>query len=155
METNRMTPPPILDGRSRRDQDHLQLLAVFHFIVAGFAVAGIGFLLLHDAFMNAIFANPAMWKDQPNGSPAEFFRAIIGVFKWCYVVMTVFGVAIGTANVMSGIWLRKQKNRMFSLVVSGLNCLQVPFGTVLGVFTIIVLMHDSVHAQYESATNRD
>lgn len=104
-----MTPPPILDGRSRRDQDHLQLLAVFHFIVAGFAVAGIGFLLLHDAFMNAIFANPAMWKDQPNGSPAEFFRAIIGVFKWCYVVMTVFGVAIGTANVMSGIWLRKQK----------------------------------------------
>lgn len=131
------------------------MLAVFHFIVAGFAVAGIGFLLLHYAFMNAIFANPATWKDQPNGPPAEFFRAIIGVFKWCYVVMTVFRCRHRHRERDVRNLVAQTKNRMFCLVVAGLNCLQVPFGTVLGIFTIIGLMPDSGRAQYESATNRD
>ncbi len=35
---------------------------------------------------------------------------------------------------------------MFSIVVAGLDCFQIPFGTALGVFTIIVLSRKlSVH----------
>jgi hypothetical protein len=37
---------------------------------------------------------------------------------------------------------------MFSLVIAGLNCIQIPFGTALGVFTIIVLLRDSVREAY-------
>ncbi|MCX6922874.1 MAG: hypothetical protein NT154_06635 [Verrucomicrobia bacterium] len=37
---------------------------------------------------------------------------------------------------------------MFSLMIGGLNCLQIPFGSALGVFTIIVLSRDSVRDLY-------
>ena len=36
----------------------------------------------------------------------------------------------------------------FSLVIAALCCLNMPLGTVLGVFTFIVLTRDSVKAQY-------
>lgn len=35
-----------------------------------------------------------------------------------------------------------------------LNCLQIPFGTILGVFTILVMSRNSVRAAYER-TNQD
>ena len=56
-------------------------------------------------------------------------------------------VAAGAAvNLYSGLFLRKQTHRTFSLVVAGLDCLLIPWGTVLGVFTIVVLTRDSVIA---------
>ena len=55
--------------------------------------------------------------------------------------------AIG--NLLSGLYLRARKYRMFSIIVAALNCLQIPFGTVLGVFTIVVLVRESVRELYE------
>jgi hypothetical protein len=37
---------------------------------------------------------------------------------------------------------------MFSIVVAGVNCLQIPFGTALGVFTMMVLLRDTVRQSY-------
>lgn len=42
------------------------------------------------------------------------------------------------------------KRKRATLIVSGLNCLQIPFGTVLGVFTLVVLLRDSVREAYEA-----
>jgi len=39
---------------------------------------------------------------------------------------------------------------MFSLIIAGINCVQFPFGTVLGVFTFVVLLRDSVRELYEA-----
>ena len=36
------------------------------------------------------------------------------------------------------------RHRTFSRVVAGLNCLHIPLGTVLGIFTSIVLGRESV-----------
>ena len=52
------------------------------------------------------------------------------------------------ANMLSGVFLRQRKCRVFSLVVAGLDCLQIPFGTALGVFDFIVLLRDSVRQSY-------
>jgi len=54
--------------------------------------------------------------------------------------------------VLSGFFLLKKRNRGFSLIIGGLNCLQIPFGTALGVFTIIVLSRDSVRQMYSGQT---
>jgi hypothetical protein len=51
-------------------------------------------------------------------------------------------------NVLSGLFLWQKKNRLFSLIIGGLNCLQIPFGTALGVFTFLVLSRDSVRQLY-------
>ena len=55
-------------------------------------------------------------------------------------------------NVLSGLFLLKKRNRLFSLIIGGLNCLQIPFGTALGVFTLLVLSRDSVRHLYSGGT---
>ena len=37
---------------------------------------------------------------------------------------------------------------MFSQIMAGVNCLSIPFGLLLGVFTLIVLARPSVKALY-------
>jgi len=44
----------------------------------------------------------------------------------------------------TGRFLAKRKHYLFCLVMAGIESIFMPFGTVLAVFTIIVLMRDSV-----------
>ena len=139
--------PPFPGEQRKPDADHLNLLAIFHFVGAGLALFGILFLLLHFAIMHAVFANPKIWADQKNGPPpAEFFA----IFQWLYLFAGVWLFTSLSLNVLSGLFLRARKHRTFSFAVAGLNCLHMPFGTVLGVFTIIVLNRDSVRELYET-----
>ena len=144
-------PPSIRDPR-KTDADHLKLLAVFHYVVAGFAFLGIGFLLLHYTMMNHIMFNPRMWENQKGGPPPQEFFAF---FKWFYLIFGALLILGSVCNLLSGLWINARRNRMFSLVVAGINCFQVPLGTALGVFTIIVLMRDSVRDLYEARQGDD
>ncbi len=129
------------------DASHLKLLAIFHFVFAGLTLLGLGFLFLHWWFMHAIMENPEMWKNQQGGPPPKEF---IALFKWVYLFFGTGIVLTGVANTISGWSLMARRNRTFSLVVAGLNCMAFPFGTALGVFTFIVLLRDSVRELYEA-----
>ena len=52
---------------------------------------------------------------------------------------------------LAGWWLAKRKHYWFCFVVACLACAFSPLGTVLGVFTIIVLLRPSVKALFEGA----
>lgn len=139
--------PPVFRDQRKIDADHLNLLSIFHFVGAGLAVLGILFLLAHYTMLHFVFANPKMWENQKGGPPpVEFFAA----FKWFYVVFGFWFFCSGVLNIMSGLFLRARKCRTFSVVVASLNCLHMPLGTTLGVFTIIVLMRDSVRELYDN-----
>jgi hypothetical protein len=139
--------PPLMRDQRKADADHLRLLAIFHFVGAGLAVLGIGFLALHYLFLHSILDNPEMWKNQKGAvpPPKEFFA----MFKWFYVFFGAWLVVSGVLNVLSGIFIGRRKFRTFSLVVAVINCIHIPFGTVLGVFTIVVLLRASVRELYE------
>jgi Na+-driven multidrug efflux pump len=142
-----MNEPPILCRDQRKvDADHLNLLAIFHFVGAGLALLGILFLLAHFEIFHAVFENPKMWENQKQGPPPAGFFAI---FKWFYLVMGLWFLGSAILNVISGLCLRARKQRTFSMVVAGINCVHLPLGTVLGVFTMIVLLRDSVRQAYE------
>jgi len=135
------------------DRQHLQLLCIFHFVVAGLAVLGMAFLFLHYMMFSTFFMNPQFWQNGQHGhqappfNPQDFFK----VFIWFYIFMGFCLLLAAVGNVISGLFLRKQKNRVFSIVIAALDCLQVPFGTVLGVFTIVVLLRPSVIELYENS----
>lgn len=131
------------------DAGHLKLLAVFHFVLAGLAVVGLGFLFLHWFFMHAIIGNPEMMRNAKGGPPPEAFFAI---FKWFYLFMGACIVTMGVANLISGWCILKRRARMFSLVVAGIDCMGFPFGTALGVFTLVVLLRESVAEVYAAAS---
>ena len=146
---NELPPlPPIPRDQRKIDSDHLNLLAIFHFVGAGLGLLGLLFLLLHFTMMHMVFTNPEMWKNSKQGPPPVVF---FDIFKWFYLVFGIWFVGSGVLNLISGFFLRARKHRNFSLVVAGITCLHIPLGTVLGVFTIIVLMRDSVRELYEIA----
>ncbi len=146
-------PPPALANQSpeavaqqqRRDAEHVKLLAIFHFVFGGLALAGVGFLCIHYTILHTVFSNPGMWKNQRDAMPP---KAFLDVFIWFYLFMGGIFLTGLALNVLSGLFLLRKRNRLFSLVVAGLNCLQIPFGTALGVFTIVVLSRDGVRQLY-------
>lgn len=141
-----MTIPPLLNqDQQRKDNDQLKLLAVFHFVVGGLALFGIGFLFLHYFIMDTVFSRPELWKNHRGNFPPQQFWSI---FVWFYLFMGAVMLIGCLVNILSGVFLLKKKHHLFSLVVAGLNCLQIPFGTALGVCTIIVLQRESVRQSY-------
>jgi len=137
---------PVYRDQRKVDADHLKLLAVFHFVGAGLAVLGLLFLAGHFFVMHSIMTNPEVWHTQKNPPPAILFD----VLKWVYALGAFWFLLSLGLNLISGLCLLARKGRMFSLVVAGFNCLHLPLGTVLGVFTMLVLLRDSVRETYDS-----
>ena len=137
--------PPLQSDRRRIDEGHLSLLSIFHFVSAGLAVLGLLFLFAHYTIFHFFFTNPAMWQGskQP-GPPPQFFMFLQGL----YAIMGTWFITSGVLNVLSGLFLRARKHWTFSIVVAAIDCLHFPLGTVLGVFTIIVLIRPSVRELY-------
>ena len=123
-----------------QDDDHLKLLSVFHYVVGGLAGLFALFPILHLAF--GLFFILAPQNFQGRGDPPPAF---IG---WFFVVFAgtiiVLGLLFALLVIAAGRSISRRKHYMFCLVMAGGECVFVPFGTVLGAFTIVVLMRESV-----------
>jgi len=139
--------PPLPRDQRKIDANHLNLLSIFHFVGAGLALLALFFLLIHFALFHTLFSNPEMWQGKNQSPPPAAFFA---VFKWIYLLFGAWFLASGILNLLSGFYLRARKYRTFSLVVGSINCIHIPLGTVLGVFTIVILVRESVRELYES-----
>jgi hypothetical protein len=138
--------PPLVRDQRKVDTDHLRLLSIFHFIGCGLGLLGILFLLGHYALFSTIFSNPKMWENQRQAPPPPQLFAML---NWMYLVLGCWVLTSVMLNLVSGLFILRRKHRVFSLVVAAINCLHLPLGTVLGVFTIVVLMRQSVLELYE------
>jgi hypothetical protein len=56
----------------------------------------------------------------------------------------VLGWAFAIGLFLAGRFLQRREHHLFCLVMARISCTVVPFGTVLGTFTISVLMRPSV-----------
>jgi quinol-cytochrome oxidoreductase complex cytochrome b subunit len=127
------------------------LLGIFSFVIAGLGVFGLIFLGLHYLLMSTMLNNPEMWKkmqEQPNAppfDPMQFFNA----FRYIYLFIGAWGFASIICNAIAGFCLLNQRDRMFCMIIAGFNCINFPFGTALGIFTLLVLLRDSVRLKFE------
>jgi hypothetical protein len=125
-----------------QDEEHLRLLAIFHYIVAGLA-ALFSFLPLLYAGMGALFIWAAQHPNpkQTGQPPPEFLGWIfIGLGSFFFLL----GLAMALCILISGRALAKRTRYWFVFVIACIECLFMPFGTILGVFTLIVLSRESV-----------
>ena len=129
-----------------QDAEHLRLLAIFHYIVAGLAALFSLFPLLYTT-IGAIFISVARHGTPKPGEelPPEFLGWIFAVIG---LVLFVIGIAIAILILMVGRCLSRRKCYSFALVMACIECLFVPFGTILGVFTIVALSRESVKASF-------
>ena len=125
-----------------QDAEHLRLLSIFHYIVGGLAALFSLFPLLYTT-VGAIFMFVARHGAQKPGEelPPEFIGWIFAVIG---SLLFLLGIAIAICILIAGRSLAKQTRYWFAFVMACIECLFIPFGTILGVFTIIVLSRESV-----------
>src|SRR5215471_20149647 len=124
-----------------RDTEQLNLLAIFHYVVGGLAALFSFFPLFYSViggFLLYAAAHPSLNNQEP---PPAFLG-------WIFIVLgAVFflaGVTMAICILIAGRCLCRRKRYSFTLVIACIECLFVPFGTILGVFTIVALSRESV-----------
>ena len=127
---------------NNEDTKQLDLLSIFHYVVGGVMALFSCMPFLHVLMGLAIvFGKFGASTESSNQIPDA-------VFGWIFVIMgSVFillGWAISICIILAGRNLKRRSNRMFCMVVAGIECMFMPFGTVLGVFTLIALNKDSI-----------
>lgn len=121
----------------KEDENNLNLLAVFHYVVGGLTGLFACFPLIHVAIGLAFVFGQFDGKNPPPPLVGWIFVILGGTFILC-------GWALALAVVIAGRKLKKRRSWTYCIVLGALECMFMPFGTVLGAFTIIVLMKDSV-----------
>ncbi|MCA9264029.1 MAG: hypothetical protein KDA60_09290 [Planctomycetales bacterium] len=134
-------------AQNRQDLEHLKLLSIFHYVLAAILGLFSCFPVFHLAAGIAIVSGVL---DRPNSSDAP--PAFLG---WIFIgvagLIIVCGMAMAVSVAIAGQRLKQFRSRTYCFVIAGLECLFSPFGTILGVFTIIVLMRPSVRELFENA----
>lgn len=131
-----------------KDEEQLRLLSIFHYVVAGITALFACIPLIHVA-IGLMLILGAPFAGGHGEAPPVWFGYIFLLVGGSIVLV---GWAMAIFAFFSGRFIAARKRRTFSLVVAGVLCTFVPFGTVLGVFTIIVLARDSVQRLYSGAS---
>lgn len=131
------------------DAKYLELLAVFHYVFGGLLALFSCFPILH-VVMGLALATGRMPMQSEGAHPPE------SLFGWIFVIMGSLFVLTGwmtaIAVLIAGRRLQRRQNRLFCMVVAGIECMFMPFGTALGVFTLILLNKDPVKSAFEQTT---
>jgi hypothetical protein len=139
----------VQDRLSKEDEDGLRLLALGHYILAGLETL-VGFAPSFHLAMGLWLLTSDVAKAK-NGTPALLFG---GFFTLIAVTWMLLAWSLAACVLTAGRSLADRKRRTFCLVVAGIEAmLCIPFGTVLGMFTIIVLLRPAVRDVFE-ATDR-
>lgn len=128
-----------------QDMEHLNLLGIFHYVVATIAALFSLFPVIHLCI--GIWMMSGGFAESRN--PAEPDPRVFGIFFVAFaLVFIIAGLAFAVCTALAGRWLRQRTKYLFCMVMAGIECMFIPFGTVLGVFTIIVLQRPGVKSLF-------
>ena len=130
-------------------EEHLKLLAIFHWVVAAFALVMSLFSLIYIAMGLAVArgAFPFAPTDSHRAAPAP--PEFVGwIFLGVGLVLLVCGLSFAVALAFAGVSLSHRQHWTYCMVMAGLACALFPFGTALGVFSIITLSRPEVRSLF-------
>lgn len=143
-----MTDPVPANAPSSADNDHLWLLSIFYYIVGGMIALFACFGIIHLVLGIMMIADPTAFRGNADRLPSP----IDGLFGWMFALaggcFLFGGWTMAAINVYVGRCLQRRKRWLFAVVVAAVDCCWMPFGTVLGVFSLVVLLRPSVKRQF-------
>ncbi len=135
----------------KEDRDQLNLLTIFHYVLGGLTLLISLLPLFHLAVGILMLVSPETL--DPSSSQNQEGLQFLGVL---FVSVAVFallaGFISGTCMILAGRFLSRQTNYIFCMIIAALECLSFPFGTALGVFTLVVLSRESVKQAFGRGT---
>lgn len=139
------------------DTEHLSALSIGHFILSGVALLGavptlfygVAGAKLMDEFggdlsmaMGDIPGQPGV--DPFGSSPDAMLQDLSAMVTWLIVAAVVLAVVSAVHLFVVGWQIRQRRWWTFCYLTGWGECLMFPFGTILGIFTILVLSRASV-----------
>jgi hypothetical protein len=139
------------DDAMNQDLEHLRLLSIFHYVVGGLTALFACFPLIHLTVGLVMLFAPASLEHGQHGAPNDpaILRAMGLLFTIFAGGFILAGWSLAVCVFLAGGYLRRRRHYMFCLVIAALLCMMAPFGTVLGVFTIVVLLRPSVKLLFD------
>lgn len=134
MTTSQAYPGP--GAPANQDAEHLHLLSIFHYVV--------GTLLALFSLLPVLHLIAGIYVLSQGGEEAWFGI----IFVVMALVFIVCGESLAVCTLLSARFLRQRRRYWFSFVISCILCIFMPFGTILGIFTIITLSRPSVKQAY-------
>jgi hypothetical protein len=129
------------------DNEHLRLLSIFHYVKGGITALFSCIPIIHVVLGLFFIFAPHLFgqgKDQPPAFLGWLFVSLGGT-------LILFGWTLAVLVLLAGRCIARRRHHTFCLVMACVECLSVPFGTVLGVFTILVLNRQSVKPLFNSS----
>jgi len=124
-----------------QDLQQLKLLSTFYYVAAGLSALCALFPIIHLVAGITILMGGGPFAEKIPEMPPHF----IG---WFFIILASFFIIIGWALAINlfiaGKRLAHLSHYKYCFIVACIACIFMPFGTVLGVFTIIVLNRQSV-----------
>jgi hypothetical protein len=138
---------------TEKDSEQLRLLGVFHYLVGGFEALFALFPVLHLIVGLGILGGSGPFGPERGPGAPPAFVGMVGLFFVAFSGFWILvGMTLGLCTVIAGSRLRQMRARQFCTVVAACNCLVMPFGTVLGVLTLLVLNRDGVRHAFDLGT---
>lgn len=135
-------PPP----QQNADNEQLRLLAIFHYVVGGLAAFFACFPIIHLVLGLFFILAPEKFEQGNQKAPAFLGWFFVGFAS----VFILAGWTIAILILLAGRFIARRKHYTFCFVMACVECMFMPFGTVLGVFTILVLNRQSVKGLFGS-----
>jgi Fe2+ transport system protein B len=129
---------------SSRDEDQLRLLSIFHYVLGALQVL----VALFPAVDLTMGMGVVSGRFGEVAEPASYGWTLIGTS----VLALILGLGLSVLTIMAGRRLAEHRAHSFCLVVAAVNCFFFPFGTILGVLTLIVLKRPAVREAFGATT---
>jgi hypothetical protein len=144
---NGSAPPAAAAPSTNKDEEHLKLLQTGHLVLSILTACFACIPLVHVAIGIAILVSPESMHDGHGKGPPAFFGLIFAIMGGAFVLG---GWTLAALMFAAGRAISRRRRHLFCVVIAGLSCLFMPFGTVLGIFSLIVLNRPSVKAQFDA-----
>jgi len=120
-----------------QEEQNLNLLSTFHYIMGALTALFACIPIIHLVVGIAMFAGGF------NGGGIAP-RNIAFIFIILAAVIILVGWVFAILIIICGSKLKQRRSYNYCLVIAFMECLIVPIGTVLGIFSIVTLTRDSV-----------
>jgi hypothetical protein len=132
------------------DADNLRLLEIAFYIAGGMTALFSCFFLIHFCMFLVFGLNPQMFANSAHGQqvtppPAGLFLGMAAVIG----VVILLGWAFGALQIYAGRCLRQRRSWLFVMIISAIECIFIPWGTTIGVCSLILLNRPSVRPLFQ------
>jgi len=135
-------------------RDRLRLMEIGYYIAGVLTIVGVSFLLIHFTLFLFLGLNPHLF-DHTTGSngrqaappPPGLFLVFAGVIGF----IILFGWTFGGLQIYTGRCIRHRCHRLLILIVAGVECIFIPWGTFLGICTFLTMEKPGARALFGQA----